>query len=346
MPRHLSAEDHGRSVPLSPRMLHVIVVISNPVRWESRIRLAKQFLAHMRQANVHITLVEHAFGIRPLELDHEEVDTYVPLRGGDDSELWLKESLINIGVRHLPKDWRYMAWIDADLTFVSSNWALDTLHALQHWPVVQNWSRCMDLNQRHEVIPDESGNFQNTSFGSAWVAGKFDNYDILHPGNPQGFAAYISSHVGYSWAIRREAYEGIGGLINWVPTGAADWLQACGFTGRLTPHPGRTEAFNKRLMIFQDRCDRHIQQSVGYVDGTIMHHFHGGKARRAYVNRDVMLQKSGFDPDVDLIIDANGIPVLSGENRKLRDWLRRYFRSRDEDARGLEDGSPMDFSSL
>lgn len=336
MPRHLSSHDYGLSRPLSPRQLHLVAVISNPVRWNSRYRLAREFLDRMRAANVHITLVEHAFGERPFELHDEEVDTYVPVRGGDDSELWLKESLINIGVRHLPKDWRYMLWADADVQWTNPNFVVETLHALQHWPVVQPWSRCMDLNQRHEPTKDERGVTTTVSFGKAWFDQAFEGYDVLNPNNPMGFMSYLPAHVGYAWAIRREAYEGIGGLLNWVPTGAADFLMACGFAGRLTPHPERTESFNRRLMIFQERCERHIQQSIGYVDGLLAHYFHGHKRNRGYVSRDVMLRNTKFCPDRDLVIDSQGIPVLTGENRMLRDFLRRYMRSRDEDSRGLE----------
>jgi hypothetical protein len=335
MPRHIYGPDHAQTTPLAPGMLHVVVVVSNPIRWVSRIQLAREFLARMRAAGVHLTLVEHAFGIRPFELQDEAVDVYVPVRGGDNSELWLKESLINVGVRHLPRDWRFMAWIDADVNHQNPDWPTETLHALQHWPVVQTWSQCVDLNQHHEPIRDESGLMLNKSFGKAWVDGDLDAYDERHPTHPQGFSPYVRAHVGYAWAIRREAYEGVGGLISWVPTGAADWLMAMGFTGRLTPNPARSEGFNRKLLAFQERCDDHVQRSVGYVDGLLTHYWHGSKKRRAYVGRDAMLQRTGFDPERDLVFDSNGIPELTGKNYKLRDFLRRYFRSRDEDSRGI-----------
>lgn len=339
MPRHLSADAFSRSVPINPRMLHVIAVISNPVQWQTRLQLARDFLARMRAAGVHITLVEHAFGERPFELDEEEVDTYVPVRGGDDSELWLKESLINIGVQKLPRDWKYMAWIDADVGFANHNWAVDTIHALQHWPVVQCWTKCVDLGPSHEIIPDEAGRLEQRSFGAAWMAGDFEQYDWAQPEKAHNWHPYFQGHVGYAWAIRREAYDGLGGLISWVPTGAADWQMAMAFAQRLQPHPERSEGFNHKLMIFQERADRHIQQSIGAVDGMLLHYYHGPKRKRGYVSRDVMLRSTGFDPDRDLVFDLQGIPVLTGVNRKLRDFLRRYFRSRLEDGFDVQDVS-------
>ena len=56
------------------------------------------------------------------------------------------------------------------------------------------------------------------------------------------------------------------------------------------------------------------------------------KKQRGYISRFDVIRDSNFDPDFDLRYDWQGIPVLTGENLVLRDGLRRYFRSRNEDS--------------
>jgi hypothetical protein len=54
----------------------------------------------------------------------------------------------HIGVANLRRrfpDWRYMAWIDGDITFFNPTVVTDTLYRLQRHPVGQMWSRACDL---------------------------------------------------------------------------------------------------------------------------------------------------------------------------------------------------------
>jgi hypothetical protein len=63
-----------------------------------------------------------------------------------------QECLINLGVRmarHFP-DWRYVAWCDGDIRFRRPDWAVETLHALQQYEVVQPWVDAYDLGPNDE----------------------------------------------------------------------------------------------------------------------------------------------------------------------------------------------------
>ena len=55
---------------MRPDLLNVVAVYSNPRQYDSRIRLAKDFIPRMLDAGVSLTFVEHAFGDRPFEFDH------------------------------------------------------------------------------------------------------------------------------------------------------------------------------------------------------------------------------------------------------------------------------------
>src|ERR1039458_1283068 len=100
-------------------LLHIVTAVANPLRWQSRMRLARQaVVAWLKEANVHVTLVEAAYGGR----DHELADlaiypcvTIVPVRAS--TLVWSKENLLNIGIARLPHDARFIATLDADIFF-------------------------------------------------------------------------------------------------------------------------------------------------------------------------------------------------------------------------------------
>jgi hypothetical protein len=59
---------------------------------------------------------------------------------------------------------------------------------------------------------------------------------------------------------------------------------------------------------------------------------HGSTINRAYNQRWKLLGRTGFDPDLDLKRDWQGLWQLTDHNPELRDGLRAYARLRDEDS--------------
>ncbi len=138
--------------------LHVIAVVSNPAQFQSRIALFRQFVAHMEAAGVHLIVVEHAFANRPFAVTQSHNPDHIQLRGRDGYEIWLKESLINVGFRHLTDTvpgWDKAAWIDADVAFMRPDWVQATLDALDHYAVIQPWSHSVDLGPDHAPLVNE-----------------------------------------------------------------------------------------------------------------------------------------------------------------------------------------------
>ena len=102
-------------------VLYVIAIISNPARFEKRYKLFKEFCKRMKtEKYVKLVTVELQQGCRPFA-----TKSMIKLR--TDHEIWYKENLINIAVKHLPHDWKYMAWIDTDLEFQNKDWARETI---------------------------------------------------------------------------------------------------------------------------------------------------------------------------------------------------------------------------
>jgi hypothetical protein len=329
---------------MRPDLLHVVAVYSNPRRYLSREQLARLFIAHMIASGVRLTFVEHAFGERAFAFDPVQAVrggwTLVQVRGGANQELWIKEALQKVGIRHLPANWEYLALIDADITFAKADWASETVHMLQHHRLGQNWSHSVDLGPNGEVLRNEWGNDADRSFAAAWQAGDIEvKCDGYGPDRRPSRALLKSrvkdwrQHYGYAWAFRRETWDGIGGLPDWLVTGSADYHAALCFAGKMDASeayvsPGAT----RRLREFWNRCDAYVRQDIGCVPGTILHGFHGAKKNRVYLSRKDILVESKFDPDTDLTYDWQGIPSLTGDNRLLRDGLRRLMVVRNEDS--------------
>ena len=337
-------------------LLHVVGVYSNPRRFASRLRLAREWIEHMHESGVRLILVQHAFGERPYDFDADDPllrgVNLVSLRGGPEHELWLKEGLVNAGFARVPEEAKYLCWEDADVRHVRSDWAAETVHMLQHYRVGQTWAQTIDLGPQGEVMTNEWGHDVDRSFCAAWLAGDIDEPTDGY-GQPQSRALFARrtgekdwrQHYGYSWAIRRDALKGLGRLLDWMVTGSADYHMALGFCGKLRSvtereladhrEKGLSHGYVRRLREFAQRCEEHIRQDIGCVPGTLIHGFHGPKKNRFYIGRKDILIESGFDPDVDLAADVNGLPTLVTDNRLLRDGLRRYNVQRNEDQNTL-----------
>jgi hypothetical protein len=308
---------------VSDSTLHVVGVVSNPSRFDSRIRLARKWIAEMKATpNVQLHLVETAHGDHHHEVTEAGNPNHLQLR--TDHELWGKEAMINLGIRHLlPSNWRHVAWIDADVSFNNPEWAIQTIHQLQRRHVVQPWSECVDLGPKGEALQ------LHKSFGSR-VNGKFPLQ--LNPKDP-----YIFGHMGYATAVTRTFFENVGGLIDWAILGAGDSHMAYATINKvdLSINGLATDGYKKLAREWQFNAYRLTNGHWGYIPGVINHHWHGTKRSRGYQSRWKILIDHKFDPTKDLMKDAQGLYTLVGKPH-LQEDLRQYFDSRNEDSVDVE----------
>ena len=301
-------------------LLHVVTCVSNPIRWESRIRLYRDFEQHMLESGANLTVVECAYGDRPHELAGREGVNHVPVRSR--TLLWNKECLLNLGLARLPEDWKYVAFIDADIRFRKPGWAAETVHALQQYDVVQPWSDCYDLG------PNDDHLLVHRSFCRLWQ----DGYPIVIGG------PYQFGHPGYAWAFTRQALDWLGGLIETAALGAGDHHMALALIGRVieSAPSGISAAYMRHLLAWEKRATMHIAGNISYLPGTIEHAWHGPKAKRKYIERWEVLKKHAFDPDTDMKRNVWGVFELAGNKPEMRQDFDRYFRARNEDSNSLD----------
>jgi hypothetical protein len=246
--------------------------------------------------------------------------------------VWLKENLLNLAIQRLPSNWKYVAWIDADVLFARPNWVHETIHQLQHYAFVQLWSDAVDLDPDHRPIA------YHTSYAWCHHHGERPVPPFGHGHGPYGSGGRRRTvhhyHPGFAWAARRDALDAVGGLIDWAALGAADNHMAQALLGDVenSVHPSIHGSYRRWLIEWQARCDREIKRNVGYVSGLLTHYWHGKKVDRRYWDRWQILARNTFDPELDLKRDAQGLWQLTRRNPQLRDDIRTYMRGRNEDS--------------
>jgi hypothetical protein len=322
-----------------PNKLYVITTISNPRRFRTRYELYRQFEKHMEDSGVILYTVEMAFREREFEITSSTNPRHVQVVG--THELWHKENLVNIGISRLPADWKYVAWVDADVKFVREDWAQETLHMLQHHQVLQLWSQLQDVSPDYELLPSTYPN----SWCFNWVNGKDP---IPLPSQSAHLYPYPAAAKpglkgwygppGLAWAARREAIDALGGLMDHCIVGSGDAYMASALIGRVQYHMRKDyhPEFIKQFMLWQERAERYVRRNIGYVPGLVLHYWHGKKANRQYIQRNDIMVKHQFNPVTDLKRDWQGLWQLvdHGDDRSiaLRDDLMAYFRQRNEDS--------------
>jgi hypothetical protein len=104
----------------------------------------------MQQSGVILYTVELAYGERPFEITDAANPCHIQVRG--EQEFWHKENLMNIGLSRLPDSAKYVAWIDADISFVRADWAIETVHQLQHYDIVQLFTHALLSHYLKSII--------------------------------------------------------------------------------------------------------------------------------------------------------------------------------------------------
>jgi hypothetical protein len=316
--------------------LHVVMCYSNPMRWQSRLRLYRETEQHVLDSGAQLTTVDCATGDRPWDVsdgpDHSPHVNYIQVRADGGALVWTKENLINIGIHQgVPAHAKYVCWHDADVIHRRADWARETVEALQHYPIMQPWELCLDLGPKGEILNN----------GCAWHSFCSQHWrrkpmSVTNRKMGHGMPGYEYAHTGYCWAARLDTLNKLGLLIETAALGAGDHHMAWALVGRAdwTIPTFVTPGYRRPIKLWEERALRAINQNIGFLHGfTIEHQWHGRKSERGYVERWKIFERNGFDPDTDLRRNDWGVLELDDAKKpQLRHDLDMYFRLRNEDA--------------
>lgn len=350
-PRNVDPElDLHVATALQPKFW-VVACVSNPARYKTRYALYRQFRRHvLEDLRVGLVTVECALGDLDFQVTasrcedarrtcthgaHRNGVPFVDVRVRNDTWMWLKENLWNVGAQHLPHDCEYVMFCDADIRFDDPRVVHETIVALQTHGVVQPWYHCLDLGPKNEVLQVHQSFLSCYCQGLEWKPSKKrdgDGTEYYQRRDRRGIANLW--HPGYCVAWRRSVLSQMQ-LLEVGVLGAGDHHMMGALVGecRMTLPSGIHPEYAAAVERWQRLADRVVRRNVGFVHATISHLWHGAKAKRRYVERwAILTDGDGFDPTRDVYKNTYGVLELDPERVGLRDAIRRYLSQRDEDS--------------
>lgn len=317
---------------------YVITVISNPRMYDRRYELYWDFKDMVESAGVKLITVEQAFGDRPFMVTDPKNPMHVQIRSVE--ELWLKENMINIGIRRMMQIdplAREVAWIDADCFPAKKplDWFESIWHELQRYEFVQCWEYLIELGPEEQPITQPQMSFMATYAAAGWKIPEGKNVKHTLAGH-SGLIAL--GRTGLAWAANVSALNKVGLLLDRCILGSGDWHMAHCLVGGANKFSGefsKLSAYARYILDWQDKALKWIDKDVGYVKGTVFHWWHGKKKNRFYGTRGSILINNQYDPSTDVKYDAFGalqLETYTDRQITLRDEIRGYFGSRDEDS--------------
>ena len=290
-------------------VLYVVLPYFNYCGFKRRQELFIKFVHEIQNVKGIRVVVSELLGPAPLP----KLPVWKHIKNRSDTPVWMKEKLINVGIKMLPDDWKYVAWIDADITFLNPDWVQDTVEALQTNDIVQMFRTAVNLGPNNEAIKIDKGfGYMHADSGTPYI--KTDKYGHWHP--------------GYAWACTRKAFRVMGrSLLDWAILGSGDRHMAMAWIGRvLDSCPGNIHmSYKVMLMEYQYKCQNF---KVSYVPGTILHHWHGRFEDRKYKERWNVLVQHAFNPIEDITMSLR----LTPSGKRMEKDLKDYFEGRREDS--------------
>lgn len=306
-------------------MLWAITSFFNPAGYASRLSNYRVFRANLVPP---VAVVELSLNGK-YELRPDDAEIVVQITGGDI--MWQKERLLNVALDHLPEDCDHVAWIDCDVVFLNRGWIEAADRALEKFCLIQPFrERC---NLSRGVLdcsaPNGACDSVSESVGYKIVAGEVHADDFRQSEAP----LTRKSTAGLAWAARRELLQahrlydacilGSGDrAILCAAMGVFDWgVNAVGMRGRQIEH----------YLNWARPFSCAVDGRVGFVDGRVLHLWHGDLKNRRYAQRHQGLSRFAFDPFTDLALDPSGSWRWNGTKPEMQEYVRAYFESRKED---------------
>jgi len=301
--------------------LAVVSCYFNPLNYKSRLENYKIFRESITKTKVRFLTVELAFGEDSFHLS--EFPEVLKIRTNKDNIMWQKERLLNIGIKKLiDEGYQKIAWLDADIVFDNPSWP-------------EMISKCLDEENLCQVFSsvyrDENSNNVIKYIGSARYQKEKNKLSIEE------------SRCGFGWAAKTEILKKCLLYDKIIASPEADALIFLGsffsddkkkkgilnsdVISRLNPE------LRKDYISWAEEWGRLIEGKVGYIKTDIHALYHGDIRDRNYQNSSQIYKKYNFNPKKDLEIRPEGCYSLEDSKQEMRDEIKKYFISRNEDRR-------------
>lgn len=305
-------------------ILHVVTSVFSPYGKEQRTKLTQEFINRLENLKeeghpVNLYVVELLFPNQESYIEIKEKKNHLQIHYSHNIFIFNKENLINVAVeRVLPKDWKWLAWIDADIELLDKFWVEKTIQMFKKTKVdmIQLFSICRFLNENN--IPSQY------FYSSMFV---LQNQELLEQKKYR--------HPGFAWACSRNAYEQMGGLFDYAIVGGGDMIMECCFTDRIDVLEKKYKTLENFIEKIKEYHTRVKDFKLGFLNIIIQHYYHGERKNRQYVDRNRILIENQYDPSLHLIkpFCSKRFSFLIPDvefYEKIETKIQSYFLSRKE----------------
>ena len=308
-----------------------ITTFFNPAGYKNKVENYRIFRDKSHKQGLHLVTVELAFNDKKFELNKNDAEILIQIRGNDNNIMWQKERLLNIGFEKLPSDCDKVVWIDCDVIFDNSDWIKKTINLLNKYMLVQPFSKVVRLGKG---VIDLSKTEQNKSIEeSEEYSQVYSLYNNLQNN-------YIT---GLVWAFRREVFEKFG-FYDQAILGSSDRLMSYAFYNDIF--------LNKLDKNFVDSCitpsmkdsyyewvkniSNIVKGSVYFLDEPLYHLWHGELKNRMYHIRNKIIKNNNFNPSIDIVLSVDDIWSWSSNKTDMHKEVKKYFLLRNEESDNIK----------
>jgi hypothetical protein len=137
--------------------------------------------------------------------------------------------------------------------------------------------------------------------------------------------------TGFGWAAQREVLAD--GLYDRAIGGGGDQLMAHAFAGDWESECARVimppnAPYEADYRAWCAKVYPHVRGRLGFVEGHVLHLWHGSLASRRYRDRSLDLAALEYDPSRDIRLGRKRCWEWTGRNPALERWCLRYFDGR------------------
>jgi len=305
-----------------PGTIWGITTFFNPAGYKNKKENYDKFRESSKKQGLKLVTVELEFGDYPFELNEDDADIVIHVRGKKENLLWQKEKLLNIGLKKIPKNCDKVVWIDCDIIFENDFWVKETSELLEKYAVVQPFSCIFNLPQKcvenTDLFVYGKGEGKK-SYGSAYAI-------------TEDFFLKKHSEPGFVWSIRRDVLDKIGFYDKSV-IGDGDVLMLYAFMNIPTFNSiSSSTGFRDDYMKWSSLVSKYVgKKDIFYTEGSIYHMWHGNRKNRIYEDRRLIIKKNNYNPVTDIKEGDNGLWKWSSDKKDLHNGLKKYFSLRNEE---------------
>jgi hypothetical protein len=236
-----------------------------------------------------------------------------------NSFMFHKENLYRVLERHIPKQFKKLAFIDCDVLFRDPSWYEKTSILLEDHDVVQ---------------PFEMAHWMDITYKKVTLSRK----SVLL--NPRKTWDY-TYHPGFAWCMRRKWYKNVG-FFDLAVSGSGDTLSSMAWLRHEVPRSFHSlpAALRRAHAEFAD----HDPPRITFLPGShLFHLYHGTRDNRQYVDRHKVL--NGKQDITDLTTKTSEGVLQWANSETWNPVFLTYFTSRDDDGIDIEISSARQLSS-